>query len=212
MEISNKPARRRGRPPKSRDEQVGTRQLLLHAGLEVLTEKGFATTGIEEILKRAGVPKGSFYHYFASKEAFGAALIDAYARYFANKLDKHFSNTELSPLARIEAFILDAEEGMRRHEFRRGCLIGNLGQEMAALPEAFRMQLQQVFTDWQTRLTACLQAAQEAGEISREVDCQQWAAFFWTAWEGAVLRSKLEQKSEPLHLFARFFLSGLNKV
>jgi len=212
METLSKPTRRRGRPRKSPDQQVGTRQLLLHAGLEVLTEKGFATTGIEEILKRAGVPKGSFYHYFASKEAFGAALIDAYARYFANKLDKHLADMQLTPLARVEAFILDAEEGMRRHEFRRGCLIGNLGQEMAVLPEAFRRQLQQVFKDWQLRLAACLQAAQEAGEISKEVDCQQWAAYFWTAWEGAVLRSKLEQKSEPLHLFAHFFLSGLRKA
>lgn len=212
METLTQPVKRRGRPPKSRTTQQETRQLLLQSGLEVLTEKGFSASGIEEILRLAGVPKGSFYYYFESKEAFGAALIDAYARYFAHKLDKHFNNSDLTPLARIEAFILDAEEGMSRHAFRRGCLIGNLGQEMAALPEAFRVKLQQVFADWQSRLAICLQAAQDAGEISASADCQQWAAFFWTAWEGAVLRAKLEQSAEPLHLFARFYLSGLTRA
>lgn len=61
------PIRRRGRPPRQRDGLTDARELLMRAGLEVLTEKGFSATGIEEILSRVGVPKGSFYHYFDSK-------------------------------------------------------------------------------------------------------------------------------------------------
>ncbi len=75
---------RRGRPPKNRSSQADTRDLLLQAGLEVLTEKGFSSTGIDGILKRVGVPKGSFYHYFSSKEDFGTQLIERYTRFFAN--------------------------------------------------------------------------------------------------------------------------------
>lgn len=200
---------RRGRPPKHRDDLHDTRELLLRAGLEVLTEKGFSSTGIDEVLGRVGVPKGSFYHYFDSKEAFGLALVDRYAAYFAAKIERHLNNQALPPLARLRAFVANATEGMARHGFRRGCLIGNLGQEMGALPESFRARLMATLDDWQARFSACLLAAQAAGELSPVASAPQWAAFFWTGWEGAVLRAKLEQSAAPLDLFADVFFASL---
>lgn len=211
MEIQHPVARRRGRPPKRPDETLETRELLIRAGLEALTEKGFSATGIDEVLKRVGVPKGSFYHYFDSKEAFGAELIDRYASYFAYKLDRHFNDQSRKPLDRLSAFVEDARGGMARHDFRRGCLIGNLGQEMAALPESFRARLNAVFCDWERRLACCLETAKEAGEIPAVVDCAQQATFFWIGWEGAVLRAKLERSAKPLEIFARGFLAGLQR-
>jgi len=71
-----------------------TRESLVRAGLVALTEKGFSATGIDEILKAVGVPKGSFYHYFDSKEAFGAELIDRYGQYFARRLERFFADSE----------------------------------------------------------------------------------------------------------------------
>lgn len=209
MDTQVQAPRRRGRPPKQRDERIGTRELLLRAGLEVLTEKGFAATGIEEILARVGVPKGSFYHYFQSKEAFGIELIQCYADFFARKLERHFHDPALAPLARVHAFIDDAKSGMRRFDFRRGCLIGNLGQEMAALPESFRAHLKDTFEDWQRRLAACLKEAQQAGELRRDADTAQLAAFFWIGWEGAVLRARLERSTAPLDIFSRSFFACL---
>lgn len=209
MEIQASNSRRRGRPPKSREYVVETRGLLLRAGLEVLTEKGFSATGIDEVLRRVKVPKGSFYHYFDSKEAFGSALIAQYADYFARKIERHLWNESLSPLARLHAFVADAQAGMARYEFRRGCLIGNLGQEMGTLPESFRSQLRAVFADWESRFEDCLRAAQAQGEIPAQVDCEQVATFFWIGWEGAVLRAKLEQSAAPLEIFGRGFFAGL---
>ncbi len=112
MEAKPQTVRRRGRPPRQREDLADTRELLLRAGLEVLTEKGFSATGIDEILGRAGVPKGSFYHYFASKEAFGLALIERYGEFFARKLDRHLGNRGLPPLERLQAFVDDARAGM----------------------------------------------------------------------------------------------------
>ena len=60
--------RRRGRPPKHLQGFSETRDALLHSGVEILTEKGFSASGLDEILKRVNVPKGSFYHYFDSKD------------------------------------------------------------------------------------------------------------------------------------------------
>lgn len=201
--------RKRGRPAKAVGDYRETRETLCRAGVAALTEKGFSATGIDEILKSVGVPKGSFYHFFASKEAYGSELITLYARYFVRKLDRFLLDESLTPLKRIEAFCEEAERGMQRFDFRRGCLVGNLGQEMGALPESFQAQLTDVLLDWQARFERCLEEAKAAGEISRDADCARWAAFFWIGWEGAVLRAKLERNREPLRVFADMFLMSL---
>lgn len=201
------PARRRGRPPKA--GLADARERLVRSGVAILTEKGFSAVGLDEILKSAGIPKGSFYHYFDGKEAFGAALIDAYAAYFARKLDRWFLDESLTPITRLARFIADAEAGMARHGWRRGCLVGNLGQEMGTLPEGFRAQIAAVFLDWQARTARCLRAAQAAGDIDAAHDCDRLAAFFWIGWEGAVLRTKLDRDPAPLRLFAAGFFALL---
>jgi len=206
----DRPARRRGRPPKNSTRPYAeTRQALIRAGLAMLTEKGYSSVGIDEILRSVDVPKGSFYHYFKSKEAFGQVLITAYADYFAQKLDRFLLNGDHHPLQRIRHFVEDACEGMARFEFRRGCLIGNLGQEMGLLPESFRTQLSEVFQDWQQRTATCLREAQAQGELAPEKDCDRLAQWFWIGWEGAVLRAKLEQSTEPLTCFADGFFQLL---
>lgn len=201
--------RRRGRPPADQARREDARARLLRAGVAILTEKGFSAVGIDEILRAVGVPKGSFYHYFDSKEAFGLALVDAYADYFARRLDRWFEDTSRPPLQRFRDFIADARAGMARHEFRRGCLVGNLGQETGVLPAPFRARLAAVFADWQARTARCLEAARAAGEIPPSADCAALAAFFWIGWEGAVLRAKLERGPEALDRFAAGFLALL---
>src|SRR5690554_3683855 len=160
MQLQTPQNRRRGRPPRRHDNAIDTRDLLIRTGLETLTEQGYSATSLDKILKRAGVPKGSFYHYFESKEAFGLQIIDSYGDFFARKLDHHFSNLALPPLDRLRAFVNDAKSGMARFDYKRGCLIGNLGQEMGSLPESFRKSLIKVFEDWRSRLTTCFSDAQ----------------------------------------------------
>jgi TetR/AcrR family transcriptional regulator, transcriptional repressor for nem operon len=209
MQPASAPKRRRGRPPKDAAGFNATREDLMRAGLEVLTEKGFSAVGIDEILRRVQVPKGSFYHYFPSKDAFGLQLIERYADYFAHKLDRYLTDATLSHLQRLRAFMDDAMRGMSRHEFKRGCLVGNLGQEIGVLPEHFRVRITAVFADWQQRVGQCLTAAQLAGEISPALDCERLATVFWIGWEGAVLRAKLERSAEPLEAFGEFFIAGI---
>lgn len=206
------PPRRRGRPPKNLDvTRQDTRAQLIRAGVAVLTEKGYSAVGLDEVLRAVQVPKGSFYHYFDSKEAFGQALIAAYADYFARKLDRWFLDAATPPLQRLHHFIDDAKAGMARHGFKRGCLVGNLGQEMGALPESFRAQLEHVFLDWQARTAACLAEAQRANDLPAHLDCAALAQFFWIGWEGAVLRAKLSQSPDPLDVYAEGFFTLLHR-
>lgn len=206
MEASVSERRRRGRPLKDQSQPNAPRARLLRTGVALLTEKGFSAVGVDEILAAADAPKGSFYHYFGSKEAFGLELIDAYAAYFVRKLDRWFDDGKRAPLDRLRDFIADARSGMARHDYRRGCLVGNLGQEMGALPEPFRQRLAAAFRDWEARTARCLRLAQKAGEIPEGIDCDSLAHFFWIGWEGAVLRAKLERCPDALDVFARVFL------
>jgi TetR/AcrR family transcriptional repressor of nem operon len=169
--------RRRGRPPTDQMRPGAPRARLLRTGVAILTEKGFSAVGVEEILDAARVPKGSFYHYFDGKEAFGLELIDAYADYFARKLDRWFDNADRAPLDRLRDFIADARTGMARYGYRRGCLVGNLGQEIGVLPEPFRKRLAAVFHDWEARTARCLRSAQAAGEIPGGIDCDALRSF-----------------------------------
>lgn len=208
-EITPKP-RRPGRPPNiARADDFDTREALIRCGVEVLTEQGYIATGIDGILKRVGVPKGSFYHYFASKEAFGLQVLDSYAAYFARRLDRWLLDETLSPLERLVGFVQHAKHSMARYGYRRGCLVGNLGQEVTALPPDFRGVLEDTFLDWQRRLARCFQSAAEAGELPADTDCAELAAYFWIGWEGAVLRARLVQNAAPLNTFISGFLRGL---
>ncbi|MBV8260849.1 MAG: TetR/AcrR family transcriptional regulator [Paraburkholderia sp.] len=203
---------RRGRPPKNPRLHADTRQTLIRAGMELLTEQSFAATGLDAVLKRVNIPKGSFYHYFESKEAFGRELMTAYDAYFCAKLDRWLLDDTLPALARLGAFVEDASKGMARHHFTRGCLVGNLGVEVDILPEDFRETLERILDGWQARIVACLREAQREGALARRIDLAPLGAFFWIGWEGAVLRARLARSAAPLDTFFSGFIAGLPRA
>ncbi|MEI2418253.1 TetR/AcrR family transcriptional regulator [Orrella sp. JC864] len=176
------------------------------------TIKGFRNTRIEEVLKTAGVPKGSFYHYFPSKEAFGEEVIQQYADYFYRKLERFLGEATQPPVQRLQAFVRHAQENMVRFSFQRGCLVGNLGQELGDANDAFRAQLERVLQSWQTRTAACLAEAVQAGQICADSDPQALAEFFWIGWEGAILRAKLAKSVQPMERFSAVFFEQILRV
>jgi TetR/AcrR family transcriptional repressor of nem operon len=175
----------------------------------VLTQTGFTNSSIDPILKSVGVPKGSFYHYFASKEAFGFAVLESYRRYFESKLDSFLLNRDVLPLERLKNFSKDAQKGMVRHDFKRGCLVGNLEQESTLLSEGFCEQLKVTYLSWQSRVAVCLLEAQQQGQVAIECDIENMAQIFWVGWEGAVHRSRLVKSTQPVNAFLEFFIKAV---
>ena len=186
-----------------------TRRALVWCGTELLAEHGFQITGIDEVLERVGVPKGSFCHFFRNKHEFGEAVIRNHAEYCARKMSRIFDNLTLSPLSRLRAFVEDAKRGMSKFGYRRACLIGNMGQELASLDDAFREQLEAVLLSWERRVEGCLKAAIQAEELSACSKAAAISRFFWLGWKGAVLRAKLTRSAEPLEQFADMFFAML---
>lgn len=196
-------------PPKRDSTKKAT---LVRIGVAVFTEKGFHNTPIDELVAEAGVPKGSFAYYFGSKDAYTLAVIQSYAEYFNKKLDRCLTNESLSPIDRIKSFADEATAGMERFAFRRGCLVGNLGQELGALDETFRLALLGALVGWQTRIQTCLEEAQKVGELAANADTAGLAKLFWYAWEGAVLGAKLEKSRAPLDGVSAAFIGHLRSL
>jgi TetR/AcrR family transcriptional repressor of nem operon len=204
--------KKRGRPPRQYDSKLQTRDQLIRTGMDLLTEKGFINTGISELLEGSQIPKGSFYHYFKSKDAFGLEVLDSYGRYFDKLLDGYLLDEDALPLDRLQNFITGATRWIIKHEYRRGCLIGNVGQEASGLDQTFCQKLDHIFQGWQSRITTCLEEAQSQHHISSQIDCPKMAAFFWIGWEGAILRAKLVKSEAPLLLFAEVFFDQLTSI
>ena len=195
-----------GSPPKLQNEK---RSSLIKIGTAIFTQKGFSITSLDEIVEIAEVPKGSFYYYFKSKDDYALEVIKNYGTYFSNKLQRILSDEKTPPIHRLKNFTKEAEEGVKRYDFKRGCLIGNLGQEMASLEERFRVELLSVISDWRNQVMHCIDLAKAAGEIKTKVNSSELSNFFWCAWEGAVLCAKLELSSLPLDIVSRLFISEL---
>jgi len=169
--------------------------------MELMGAQGYNATGIEAVLRLARVPKGSFYHHFGSKEDFGLAVIEEFAGRFLSRLEAFLADEALSPRERLRVFLEKGLERMSAHGCSVGCLIGDLGQELAAQSEPLRGRLDAILHSWKERFAVCLGEAKAAGEVSASLDPQAVAGFMLSGWEGAVLRSKVMKSPEPVREF-----------
>ena len=189
-----------------------TRATIIRIGTDLIGRQGYNATGIDAVLKEAGVPKGSFYYYFRSKEEFGLAVIDHFAERYDQRLDTFLNDEEVTPLNRIRNLLEGGLVRLEQNQCARGCLIGNLGQELADQNERFRSRLDEIFRSWKERYAACLREAQGAGELAPELDSNVVAGFILSGLEGAILRAKVMKSPQPLRDFiATLFATVLCK-
>jgi len=187
-----------------------TRDTLLEAGKRVFLEKGYSNAGLEAILQAAGIPKGSFYYYFESKEEFGLQVLNR----FAERIDAEYERCMEGPggpVERLRRFFDAVIERLVSHSCGNGngCLVGNLSQEMASQNETFRSRVEEIYEGRCKRLAASLQEAQRAGEVSAQLDPHVLAEFLLNSWQGALLRAKTMKSSEPLRTFLTVVFESL---
>jgi len=175
-----------------------TRASIIKIGTNRISRNGFNATGIDALLKEVGVPKGSFYHYFKSKEEFGMAVINQFAERYDQRLDTFLGDEEITPLTRIRNLLESSLTRLEQNRCSKGCLIGNLGQEMADQNELFRTRLEEIFSSWRERYAGCLREARQNGDLSPELDPDVMAGFILSGWEGAILQAKVMKSTRPL--------------
>ena len=165
---------------------------LLEAGLELLLRQGYNGTGIQQITDRAGVPKGSFYNHFASKEAFAAAIVERYAEWCELSWRRMMQDAPSSPIGCIRHVFERMIAHHARERASAGCLIGNLAAEIALASDTCRERLLAAQLAWRARLAGLIANGQKVGEIRRDLDPVTLSALTWSVWEGSLLRMKVE--------------------
>ena len=184
-------------------KRTNKRDKLIQVGKEIIVQQGFNAASLNEILMAAGIPKGSFYYYFSSKEDFGLAIINVFAESYQHKLQRILKDETVSPLTRLRNYFKSGITDMQNSQCNDGCLFGNLAQELSAQNEIFRDRLKQIFLDWERAFLECLQSAWEVGEIASNKDILALAQFILSGWEGAILQAKVTKSTIPMETFVR---------
>ena len=186
-----------------------TKQKIIESGARIIHQKGYHHTGIQEVLKAAGIPKGSFYFYFASKEDFGLQVIDYFNNMYLDLVTPIVNDQSLSPVKRLEK-IFDWFIGhFKEMNYTCGCPIGNLSQEMGDLSPAFRSKLKESMDLMVGVVAGLLQEGKDAGEVPPGLDLEETANFIVSGWHGALIRMKIVKATEPLENHQRFIFQTL---
>ena len=173
---------------------------------------GYNATGIKDITDEMGIPKGSFYNHFTSKEEFGLAVLQNYCDNGVTMHKMRLIEAEGSPLQRLKShycYMTDFLLGER--SCKLGCIMGNFSQELGDVNENFRAVLDDEFNKCQEIIVQCLSEAQTAGEIASDMDTHSLGGFILNSWHGALVRMKSTGTPRPLEDFKQLVFNQLLK-
>lgn len=176
-----------------------TKTHLLDTGYQLIARKGFTAVGIKQILDTAGIPKGSFYHYFASKEAFGEAIISNYFIHYKMRLDT-IANQDISAQQKLYNYFQNWYDTQQNGCDHGKCLVVKLSAEVADMSESMRLALNAGYQQTINWLAEQIKAGWEDHSVPRfdNVAAESMAKRWYFAWLGASLIAKTSQTNTPL--------------
>ncbi len=179
-------------------EHHDIRQSILDTAKPIILGKGFSAVGLNEILCAADVPKGSFYHYFKSKELFGEALLDSYFNDYLSQLDALLSRPGRCAADRLMSYWREWLETQASGDIDGKCLAVKLGGEVSDLSEPMRSALQRGTHRVIERLAQCIAEGIADGSLSPELDVPRTAQTLYEMWLGATLLTKIRRDRSAL--------------
>jgi TetR/AcrR family transcriptional repressor of nem operon len=188
--------------------KANVKEQILTTSLDLLHSKGFNATSVQDITDAAGVPKGSFYNHFTSKEALGLEVVHRYTE-GAAQIAAVLQDRSLPPRERLQQFYQRMIASNAINGFNFGCMLGNFSTELSNQIPAIRSAMRDAFGGSTSVMAAVIAEGQQDGSIHAGAPAEELAGFITDAWQGAVLRAKAEQSREPLERFARVVLKHL---
>jgi TetR/AcrR family transcriptional repressor of nem operon len=185
-----------------------TRQKIVTAAEDRFHIHGYSACSVQDIVDQAGVPKGSFYNHFKTKELMAVEVL---ANYVDSSKREILTDEAFTPLERIRRHFRFFIERYERNGFSRGCLIGNLSAESSEATPILRKALSDSLSTWTELLAAAIDQGQRSGEIRIGAEPVQVARFLVNSWEGSVLRMKLTASREPLDDFFEISMAFLGE-
>ena len=178
--------------------KANVRDKIVQAGLDQFHRVGFNGSSVEDITDLAGVPKGSFYNHFKSKEELALEVIDRYIEHNPRAL---LGDAGVAPLKRLKAYFTGLSRQFVDSDYKKGCLLGNFSTELADHSGPVRRRLENAFDDWVKEVADVIKEAQNAGEVDSKVKPEQLAGILLSAFEGSLLRARAAGDSAALKEF-----------
>jgi TetR/AcrR family transcriptional repressor of nem operon len=177
---------------------VDTRQQILDTARAIIAGKGFAAVGLSEILAAAGVPKGSFYHWFRSKDQFGEALLQRHFESYLQQVDACLGTRGRAAPERLLDFFGQWHALQSGDDPQARCLVVKLSAEVCDLSEPMRVVLERGTTQVVAKLETCLAQGIAAGELANCAEPGEVALQLYQQWLGATLLARVKRSPEPL--------------
>ena len=175
-----------------------TRQSILDVAQRIIAHKGWAAVGISEVLGAAAVPKGSFYHWFASKDAFGEAMLRSYFASYVDDMDEIFDRPNATAATRIMSFWRHWRETQSLDDYEGRCLAVKLGAEVADLSEPMRLALKEGTAEIIDRLERMIGEGLSDSSLSVDGDPRVAAQALYHLWLGASVMTKILRDPAPM--------------
>lgn len=189
-----------------------TRERILESSYQAILAKSFNGVGLNEILACAGVPKGSFYHYFKSKEELGISVVEKASNQYAETLRSILQDRSRKPVGRLRYLYELARVHVVEQGFQRECIIPKMALEIANLSEPIRAAIKSGFDQARSIMAQCIREGQAAGDISREFDPESLADFLMSSWEGVTIRMQIDRDSSHADKFITYIFDCLLKA
>ena len=186
-----------------------TREMILAAGHALIIEKSYNGCGLKEILDTAGVPKGSFYHYFKSKEDFGMALIERATDENSEFMREILRDRKFSPLTRIKNFFARIQQFHEEEGINCQCLIPKLALEQSKLSESMRGALKYSQDSMDAQLAQVINEAQAEKELGDNIDAGKMASFLFNAKNGASIQMQVDNSTHAYDNFIEIIFKFL---
>ena len=168
-----------------------TQAHILATGRRLTARRGYTGVGLNDLLKAAGVPKGSFYHYFSSKEGYGCALLEAYVEDYMRRLDQTLGHPAQDARTRLLAFFARWREKQAGSDPEGRCLVVKLSAEVADLSPDMSRIIRDGISTILARLADTLRRGMADGSIGAVDDPQALAETLYHLWLGASLVASL---------------------
>ena len=184
-------------------QNTDVRQHILDTAKPIILGKGFSAVGLNELLTAAEVPKGSFYHYFKSKESFGEALLDSYFENYQLRLTAILKAENKTGAERLMDYWrgwLDTQCG---DDVEAKCLVVKLGGEVSDLSEAMRLALQRGTDRVIQQLAECIAEGCVDGSLPPDLDAANSALMLYNQWLGATVLTKIRRDRSALEAAMR---------
>ena len=167
------------------------REDILTTGYHVLRKNGYHNVGINQVLKEAGIPKGSFYNFFESKEDFANQVVSHYAKENHQWMQQYFLDTELSPLEALKSFYRLLIDYNEKDGYASGCLLNVLSNEIGRQNDELAESVNQYFIGWLNILDRVISKGQEMGEITKRFSSLELAEYLHSGFNGTFSRMKV---------------------